>query len=519
MANFLTRLFEPNPYGVLTPLVESDVVQISDASVVQAQSFELDRLREGMSELSLYLEDYNWIPFDGWVQDSGFSIEVIKYNSDNIRALLTVNPTIKKAMSARIGYIWGRGVSFKGSGITKMLDNKRNQRVLFSDSAHERLEKQVATDGNVWMARNKTTQEVIPVPIHEISGWVLDVNDPTRVNYWLRSYSVQVKNFATGVEETQVVKVFYPASDYTTGVAQRIDGIKVDRNIQMVHMAVNRQEGWVLGIPDIMAAMFWAKAHKELFEAGTTYVKAQGKFASKVVSKTRAGAANSAARIAEQPRRDPNSGEVLDIGGTAVMSGGLDMQLMGKMSGGVDFDKFDPVAGLIAAALDVPLSVLIGNSDAEDKSLEASVVNAMQMRQKAWSEFFIAIFDRSKIEVVWPKIRTEPEYRRIQAIEIANRSNTLHPNELRQLTLEGFGIEGDPEDLPDPKKNNSYLMAKALSDNTAKNAEKVAAKVEPVTVEASTPEQGVDAGIGKLADGVDAKASRDNQNDRNTKNE
>lgn len=498
-------------------LTEAQKELVSERAHRLALQFEGERMDESIRELSLYLEDLNWIPLGGWENNNGFTLDIIKEQSDRIRALLAVNPTIKKAVNARVGYIWGRGCTFEGEGIVRMQNNPYNKRLVFDDNAKWKLEAQLATDGNIWTVRDLSSDELMNLPIQKISGWVLDENDQSRVLYWLYTDTVVTKNFSNGVESTKYIKVFYPAHDNTRQMPKSIDGIPVDSRKRVVHLAANRQEGWILGLPDIMAAMFWAKAHKELFESGTTYVKAQGKFASKVVSKTTAGAQSAAARIAEAPRRDPNSGEVLDAGGTAVLSGGMDMQLMGKMTGGVDFESFDPVAGLIAVGLGIPRDVITGKSATEEVSLEQTTVDEMKLRQKLWSWYFTSLFgDNRKVKVVWPKIRTEPEYRRIQSVEISNKSNTLHPEELRQLTLEGYGLEGDPKDLPDIKENNAYLMAKAVADNAAKNAEKAADKAAE---QASVPEQGVDAGIGKLSTGKDAKASRNNTADRNTKNE
>lgn len=516
MANLLQRLFNPN--FASTALEEAQELRTSRDLLLENTSLmaQNETFKESMTDLMRFLEDVNWVSIDGWEEDKGFSLDAIKENADRLRALVTMNPTIKKAVNARAGYVWSRGVAFSGAGTAKMLNNKRNASVLFSEVAHWRLETQLATDGNVWVAKDKKTEEVIVVPIQQIAGWVLDKKDPSRVNYWLRSYTEIVKNFSTGVETRKEIKVFYPAHDYTGGVVGEIDGIKVDRAVTMAHAAANRQEGWILGVPDILAAMFWARAHKELFESGTTYVKAQGRFASKVVAKTTNGAQNSASRIAEAPRRDPQTGEILDAGGTAVMSGGLDYQLMGKMSGGVDFENFDPVAALVAAALDVPVEVLLAKSDSDIKSLEQSTVDAMTMRQKLWTEFFTAVFGR-KVDVAWPKIRTEPEYRRLQAVELANNTNVLHRHELRQLTLEGFGIEGDPNDLPDIEDQPDVAIAKAKGDDAAVHAEKAAEQAAAST--AAAGEQGVTGKVGKLSTGKDAKASRNSKTDTNTKNE
>jgi hypothetical protein len=509
MANPLSLLF-----GTRTPIVESERQPDYQATAL-ALSYDNANLKESMRDLQLYLEDLNWVPVDGWEEEKGFSIDTIKEYADHLRALLTVNPTIKKAVNARVGYIWGRGVSFEGTGLNKITDNIHNKEIIFAETAKWKLEAQLATDGNIWSARNKTTGDITQIPISQISGWVIDENDPSRVLYWLRRYTVKTKNYS-GTPDTKFIEVFYPAYG-TENPVSVIDNIKVDKNIDMIHIAANRQEGWILGIPDILAAMFWAKGHKELFESGTAFVKAQGRFASKVTSKSQAGAGRAAAAVAEGPRRDPNTGEILDIGGTAVMSAGLDMQLMGKMSGGVDFKAFDPVAGLIAVGLGVPLEVLLGRSDGDEKSLEQSTVDEMKLRQRLWTSYFEALFSPRKVKVIWPKIKTEPTYRQIQSLEIANKTASLTREEIRGLSLEAFGIEGDPSKIVDIENDNSYyLIQKLVADNNAENAQETASLA--ADQQATTPDQGVDAGVGKLSTGKDSKASRDNKADPNTKN-
>lgn len=503
-------------FGAVATLQEAERVELNETrSRMMQYEGEFDRLSESVRELSLWLEDLNWTKLDGWeTKDQGYSLKAIQENADKLRALLTINPTIKKAMNARVGYIWGRGLQIKANtSLTNRVitNNKRNQAVLFSDAAYWKLESQLATDGNIWAQRNKNSNDVTLVPVEHIGGWVCDEDDPARVNYWLVKYEKTVTNFRTKETKYETVEYWVPAHDAEPTTTQRIDDIPVKRNLEMIHLAVNRQEGWVLGVPDMLAAMFWSKAHKELFEAGTTFVKAQGKFAAKVISKTDAGGQAAAATLRDSPRRDPETGEVIGYGGTAVATGGLDYQLMGKMTGGVDFESFDPVGGLIAVGLGIPRDVLLGKSTQDVISLEQSTVTEMQLRQKLWSWFYIAVFG-GKAEVVWPKIKTEPEYRRIQSVEIANQTNVLSRKELRQLTLEAFGLDGDPADLP-PIKEQPQVAISAAQLIDQQKADEKAAQQGGVTIDAKG--QGVATGIGKLSDGTDSKAARNNTLDNN----
>lgn len=519
MANRLTRLFNIDPG--FTKLRESEEQLRADNMYM---GLEVSRLKESMTDLVTFVEDLNWEKIGGWDETKGFNLKAIQENADRLQPFATVNPTIKKGLNARIGYIWSRGVSFENEP-KRMVNNVRNKQTVFSKTAQWRMEMQLATAGNLWALRNKRTDEISFIPVDEIGGFVTEPRDRSRVLYWMHSYTDVSKNFRTGIEEAKTIEVFYPAYDNTTSRVNQIDGIPVDRNFEVVHVAANRQEGWTLGVPDLLAAMFWAKGHKELFEAGISYVKAQGRFASKVVSKTTSGANTTAARLADQPRRDPNTGQVLDASGTAVMSGGLDYQLMGKMSGGVDFDAFDPVAGLIAVGLGVPRDVILGVSASEEVSLEASVVDEINMRRDLWDNFFLALFG-DKGNVIWPKIRTETEYRRIQSLGITAESlNTLSREEMRQLTLEAYGMEGDPNKVPDMEEHYKVVIANLIADHqgeiAAEAAEKAAAQAEKIAAAepepSALPGRGQAGSVGKLSTGSDEKAARADSRDPNAK--
>jgi hypothetical protein len=499
-------------FGEATPLVEAERTELSDVGArLEAATFRGDRLEESVRELSLWLEDLNWTRLENWdAQDDGFSLQAVRTNADKLRALLTLNPTIKKAINARVGYIWGRGVLFdipNNSLKKRIFENPRNQAVLFSENAYWGLEAKLATDGNVWAQRNTQTNAISLIPIQHIGGFVTDPDDPARVNYWLIQYQKAVQNFATGETKQEEVKYWVPAHDAVQANTRVIDGIKIDRNFEMVHLAANRQHGWILGVPDIMAVMFWTKAHKELFEAGTTFIKAQGKFAAKVVAKTDAGGQAAAATLRDQPRRNPETGEVMNYGGTAVATGGLDYQLMGKMTGGVDFSQFDAVGGLVAAGLGIPTSVLLGKSMADVESLEQTTVTEMQLRQKAWTWFFEALFS-GKASVSWPKIRTEPEYRRIQSIEIANQSNVLWRDELRALSLEAFDMQDKHDGALPPITQQPQVAISAQQLIKQQQADAAQAKI-------IADQQGTSTGIGKLSDGQDSKNARNDTTDTN----
>lgn len=491
-------------------------------------------LRRGMTEIreddgmrSIALENYLWKPVAGWKTDNGFTLGTIQDESDHCRALYAINPLIKKAVLARTGLIHGRGnrvVPYEGGKDSAAIDKivYDHRREVFGPVARARLEAELSTTGNVFVIRSKTARTIV-VPIHQIAGYIVDTEDPTEILYWKRSYQTAKTNLETGLDDLMIVTEFVPSSTNKSPVSM-IGDTPVRTGSRMLHIAANRQEGWILGLPDVFAAKFWTSGHKEMFEAGHEFALAQGQYAAKVTGGTGMGTQMAASRLADEPRRDYDTGEMSGYGGTFMSSGNMDLQLMGKMGSGVDFKSYDRIAGLIAAATGVPLSVLLAESDSEEKSMEQSVIEDMKLRQQLWGEFYEDFFEGLHIKVVWPRIKQETVYRTQQAVEIANRTNTLKPEEKRLLSLEGFGLEGSASDVPDIEDHPDVMVYRAKKELDLHYAPLIAAATpepeakEEIDVKRSTTnDQGNDQKLGKLSDGKDAHEARDNGEQEHTR--
>lgn len=502
-------------------------VQQEQEQVIAQLQEATGKLQESYGIAQLRLEDYMWSPVEGWGKDDGFGIQTVKDESDICRQLYAINPLIKKAVTARVGMVHGRGTRIMSVDPNKQekldAEVEKHSRKIFGKVARAKLEAELSTTGNVFVMKDGNKEAII-IPIAQITGYVTEVEDPTKILYWKRSYSAQQTNLSTGQEASVMVTEYLPAHGNARPVAE-IGETPVRRSARVFHVAANRQEGWVLGLPDLFAAKFWARGHKEMFEAGHEFALAQGKVAAKVTVQSGQGGQLAAARLADEPRRDPTTGELYGYGGTAVMSGGMEYQLMGKMGSGVDFSSYDRVTGLIAAGTGVPLEVLLATSDSEETSLEQSVIDDMKLRQELWGEFYEDFLSPMKVDVVWPRIKQETVYRVQQAIEIANRSNTLTAEEKRLLTLEAFGLSGSAQETPKIEDHPDVLVYRAKKEIDLEYAPLLAEYAnkgedsgeEPDLERSTTPDQGRDEGLGKLSDGEDAHDARDAGEQEHTK--
>lgn len=481
----------------------SQLIEASDANV---------QLRESNGLLQLQLEDYAWTPIGNWNQAEGFSLSVVKTEAGTCRQLAAINPLIKKAVNARVGMIHGRGARIVEEGSRQdALDRelKLHHRQLFSTNARAKLEGELSTTGNVFVMREGKAPAQL-IPLEQMIGYITEIDNPSKVLYWQRQYTAETTDVETGQSSSVTVREYIPAFG-NAKPANEIGDTPVRTKARVHHVAANRQEGWVVGLPDLFAAKFWTRGHKEMFEAGHEFALAQGKVAAKVTVANQVGGQLAASRLADEPRRNPETGEVYGYGGTAIMSNGMDYQLMGKMGSGIDFKSYDRITALIAAGTGVPVSVLLAESDSEETSLEQTVIHEMKLRQEQWSEFYEDFLAPFAVRVVWPRIKQETVYRVQQAVEIANRTNTLTAEEKRLLALEAFGLEGDAAQTPDIMDHPDvqvYLAKKQIDLQFAGDIAKAESEAAPDD-RSTVPDQGKDQGIGKLSDGSDAHDSRD----------
>lgn len=502
--------------GRSTRIQESASAQHELRLTVNALSEANYRLQESASMAHLQLENYMWSPIGNW-HNGEFGIQTIKDESDICRQLYAINPMIKKAVTARVGMVHGRGARIVPKEQSQQArveaEIERHSRKIFGTVARVKLEAELSTTGNVFVMREGAKEAKI-IPITQISGYVSEVDEPTKILYWKRNYNAQETDLKTGQQKPKIVTEYIPAFGNDRPVTA-IGDTPVRTAARLHHIAANRQEGWVLGLPDLFAAKFWTKGHKEMFEAGHEFALAQGQIAAVVTAGKGMGGQLAASRLAEEPRRDPETGEVYGYGGTAVIGNGMEYQLMNKMGSGVDFKSYDRVAGLIAAGTGVPLAVLLAESDSEETSLEQSVIEDMKLRQELWGEFYEDFLSPLKVKAVWPRIKQETTYRSMQTIEIANRTNTLHPEEKRLYTLESLGLEGDPAEAPDIRDHPDvqvYLEKKKIDLEYAPLIAAASAQSdsEDDDLKRSTVnDQGNDQKLGKLSDGKDAHDARD----------
>ena len=478
----------------------AEIARLQQESSVLSNSLEI--LQESFADAMLALDDVGWRPLGGDEDASEIRLETIKTVAQTTRGLVAINPLIKRGVAVRTTYIWGEGVEFEGLDKNDpLLNDPSNKKFLFSPQAYGEIENAMATEGNLFVQVTKaghgrrrlsgaSTAKITRIPMREITGTVSNPENKEDIWFYKREWSQTNTNFRTGQQTEQHLTAWFPATDYDVenGKPDNINGKPVAWNSAILHNTANKQIGWRWGAPDLMSVIFWTKAYKEFLENSATLVKAYSRFAFKVTAPTKTGVQSAATKVAAQPTRDPFTGDVQNVGGTAVMGMGATMSTIGRTAGSVDFSAGLPLAAMVAAGLEIPLTALTADGGSSNRSaaetLETPTLKAMKARQQLWSGFFERLFTylgKPNVKVKWGKVDVVDIQRFMTALQAITPLNVLHAEEIRELAVIALEIETD-KGLPTEDELGLMLQSnteagKAEMENAKKQAE--APKVAP----------------------------------------
>ena len=287
----------------------------------------------------------------------------------------------------------------------------------------------------------------------------------------------------------------------------------------MLHVKVNALDGWKFGLPDTYAALPWSRAYKDFLEDWAKLVKSLSRFAwrltakgskvSKVAAKVRSAmnAPSTSARAAE-----PN-----DVGGAAVGDPNLSLEAIPKTGATIDSESGRPLAAMVAAALGVPVTMLLGDpgttgARATAETLDRPTELEMNLRRELWAEVERRLLDyvvdqavkapqgplkgtvkrdetgrevvtlsgdadgsMRTVDIVWPPLEDTPIDVLVNAITAADATGKLPPLLVARLLCEALGVDDvdevleelvDPEtgEFVDPRVTAGQVAVDAFRD-------------------------------------------------------
>lgn len=480
------------------------VSQITEAveSALSQYAQDNEELRESLADVRAMMafEDRTWSLITGLNngdRTEGLDLEEVKIISEKARTKVAAAALEKHASDLHAGYVWGNGVEIDNTvreqnaqgrppGIVRFVEDPINQENIFSDGARKELQRTRFTDGNVIVFCDKKTKKVRRIPIYEIEGFITHPDYPEEITAWLRKWN---HYNADGTSETRQAWVYTMRHEGAKLKSIPVGNKRVEvlQDVVAVDLRANRQAGWALGIPDATAGMHWAEAYGIVLRYGQGVNESLAKVTFKVIAKSQKGAQNVGVKMRGS-----------QVGGTAVVGEGQDIQLVNSAQRSFDFTAARPLAAMAASAWGLPNIDLLSDSSAAGSSygaaaaLTAGVQNFMRGMQSEWTQFMQDIFVAMGFErpgIHWAPLEKPDAYRLAQ--EWTLYRDALHPVESRTIALGRLDYPGDPEDIPDSLK---------VVDPTANQG---------VGAQAASPDQGRANGTG----GQDSGQRNDQRSD------
>jgi hypothetical protein len=433
-----------------------------------------------MAMLRLRQEDEGWGVLGQVKQDDGFTLPVIKDVAIKAEVQSVGNPLLKHGFDLRFNPIFSRQFKLSTEDGTDLkprhqrkIDNATVQETLFSAEGYEALERTCYNAGNLFLAYNRITGDMLRIPFNEISNRAVDPDFPSRTAYYQWTHERLGFDGKTKeiVEWLPVVEWWKAGSDTIDDIAQH----PVNHDWTVIDMRVNVPTTGHWGIPDVFAALPYAWAYSEYIRDAASLLKALTKIAWKVVGKSKTQAQTAGVQIASQRK----------IGGVASMTAGTDLAAMPK-AGQVDMADGMAMAAMVASSLGVSTSALLtvtgGGTSAAVTSLDGPTVAMARARQDRWIRFYDRVFTAMGIDgvsIVFPKITEDPIYRTVASLVAGRASGAIWADEFREAFLDAMSLDSNHPDAPPvdeyAKAQNAVLFmqtenAEDLADKQAKTA-------------------------------------------------
>lgn len=442
-------------------------------------------LSESVRDLSLQVEDRGWKRL-GSDDEGTMTRDALVQSAQDGRALAVAHPLVRRGINLRTSYVHGQGgpqisVESDDPNVAEVVQQwwtaSENQNALTGPEARARLERSLSTDGNVFIASftnpvdGRVTNRTIP--FEQITRIVTNPEDRGQVWFYERTYTKRAEAFAT---TEQSVTVLYPDLAYAPGVRPHsIQGMRVLWDQPVRHVKVNDLDGWEYGIGDTFSVAPYARGYRDFLNDWLRLMKSLSQFAWRGTAEgKRAQKARQALARAQQgvPGNDGS------VGATYVSAPGEGLEAIPKTGATIDADSGRPILAMIAAGLDVPVTMLstdpgITGARSTAETLDEPMHRAMRARQDVWTGVFVDLAEYRIEQAIragklpgsvvrdpwtntdhaelngetpiihcdWPDLSTSSVDEAVAAIKDADATGKLPPLVIARLLLTALGVE------------------------------------------------------------------------------
>lgn len=490
------------------PVVEQALTRAHQAEA------SLDLIQESLASAELAMEDTGWqrLTTQAAVE---FTRAGLQRNAETARAMAVIHPLIKRGLGIRQAYVWGQGftVAARAAGkdseqdvnavVQAFMDDDGNRAAFTGDQAQEELERALGTDGNVFLACFTSPLtgfvQVRSIRFDEIQDVITNPDDADDPWFYLRQWVETTVDLSTATTNTTQRIAYYPAITYRPSAkVKTLNGSPVMWDAPIYHVSVNRLDGWSFGVGDAYAALVDARLYRDFLIDWAVLVKSLSQFAWKATAKG-SKAQQMRQRLARRPTAAGQDGNPNNVGATAVMTEDTNLEAIPKSGATIDSESGRPLAAMIAAALDVPVTTLLADPGQTGARAVAETLNlptrlAMQQRQSLWAEAYRAILgyvirstarapqgplsgtfvrDRltgretltlakdtdATITVEFPSLEEQvPVEKVVEAIVKADSTETIPKVEILRLLLRALGVDNADQIVSDSTDDQNRLV-------------------------------------------------------------
>jgi hypothetical protein len=454
-------------------------------------------LLESVAELEQRLNDPGWRLFTTVITQE-FSDAGRQQMRDVCRLMAVANPLLKRGADLRSAYVHGGGVQHtaraNGKGhdgeqdvqkvVSDFLGDDGNARSFTGAAARDRLEHTLATDGEFWVAliTRPLTGEVQTriVLADEIADIIHNPEDRSEPWYYRRTWVERIYSDDGSITDVQR-ELMHPCVDYRPArKPASFAGVKVAWDKPMLHVNVGRPEHWQHGVPDVYAAIPWARAYKIFLEQWASLVAALSKFAWRTTADGSKQARQIRSAMTTAAPRYPGDSDPNAVGATAVTGVGHTLEAIPKSGATIDSESGRPLAMMVAAALGLPVTMILSDpgqtgARAVAETLDLPTELTMGQRREVWTatdqrilRYVIAEAVRAPrgplkgkikrdrfrdreivelagdtddtIDIVWPDLSDTTVTDKVTAIVSAAGTGTVPPEVILRMLLAALGV-------------------------------------------------------------------------------
>jgi hypothetical protein len=373
-------------------------------------------LKESIAELELALEDVGWRQLR-----VGNNREFSASGLRNIRAIARLffikNPLIQNACRIQSNYVWGQGFSVNAETeiindvIQMFMDDPKNTSSFTGHAAKLELERALLTQGDIFAAlfTNASNGRVIVRTIHpdEIDDIITDPDDSKSPWFYKRVWQESAFDPKSGIVNAVSQTRYYPdwriVNDKSVQIPNQIGGFDVAVDSPIYHIKVGGFGDMRFGIPEVYAALDWARAVTNNLADHSSILKAHTRFAAKLTTKGGPLAVSAAKkRLATTLNADGAGSRETNppstTGATFIGSKEVDWNPI-KFGDALPDPETSgrPLRLMVSAATGIPETILMGNADvgnlATAKTLDRPTELQMSNRQTLWSGVYADILN------------------------------------------------------------------------------------------------------------------------------